>query len=80
MNFVIQWFRGWSEFQKEDFVIVLSQLIKQGGDLDKNGVGDDATENNLVNGFKGLQTTSGRPPSLFTCQVCIMYVHAICFN
>ncbi|XP_021945678.1 uncharacterized protein LOC110843928 [Folsomia candida] len=69
MNFVIQWFRGWSEFQKEDFVIVLSQLIKQGGDLDKNGVGDDATENNLVNGFKGLQTTSGRPPSLFTCQV-----------
>lgn len=63
MNFLIQWFKGWSEFQKEDFAHVLSQRMK---DADNNE--SDSSVNNLVNGIKGLET-SGRPPSLFLCQV-----------
>jgi len=58
MNFLIQWFKGWSEFQKEDFVQILSQRMKDAED----------PVNNLVNGITGLET-SGRPPSLFRCQV-----------
>jgi hypothetical protein len=61
MNYVIQWFKCWSEFQKEDFAHVLSHRLKEQGSGDTDDV-------NLVNGMKGLETT-GRPPSLFICQV-----------
>jgi len=71
MNFIIQWFKGWSEFQKEDFVHVLAQRMKDAQVENDKGRETDAdpSVNNLVNGIKGLETSGGRPPSLFLCQV-----------
>jgi hypothetical protein len=55
-----QWFRTWSDLQKEDFVLVLTQKLSPAAST--------ITVNGLVSGFQSLDT-SGRPPSLFACQV-----------
>jgi hypothetical protein len=67
MGFVVQWFRSWSEFQKEDFVQVLARHLKKEGDTSASK-GEDLQVSSLVNGVHQLSTT-GRPPSLFLCQV-----------
>jgi len=66
MNFSIQWFKGWSDFQKDDFVTILAQKI--------GGPSSNSAVNGLVNGMTQLDTSSGRPPSLFSCQV-LLIVH-----
>jgi hypothetical protein len=62
-NFTIQWFKGWSELQKEDFVSVLAPKVTTPSS------GEKASINGLVNGMQKLDTSTGRPASLFSCQV-----------
>jgi len=65
MNFAIQWFKQWSEYQKEDFCTTLGQLLKDNVERGAKGDGVDG----LVNGVTTLSTVQGRPPTLFRCQL-----------
>lgn len=59
VKFLIEWFDGWSEMQKSDFLPIMAQVLKP---------------QDHVNGLVGSVTTltiSDRRPSLFDCQVCI---------
>ena len=57
ISYVIQWFGTWSDFQKDDFVDVIAPKVSPNPQV-----------NGIVNGVNNLDT-SGRPPSLFACQV-----------
>jgi len=65
MNFAIQWFKQWSEYQKEDFTSILGQLLKD--NVEKGAKGDGVE--GLVNGVTTLSTDQEGPASLFRCQV-----------
>jgi len=62
LKFVTQWFSSWSEFQKEDFLLILAEK------LCPKAQEAQVVPNGLSNGL-GLRHESGRPPSLFSCQV-----------
>jgi len=62
LRFLNQWFRTWSEYQKDDFLHALASKLSPKGTI-------IAEVNGVVNGMQGLNTTSGRPPSLFACQI-----------
>jgi len=62
LRFLNQWFRTWSEYQKDDFLHVLASKLSPKSSI------ITAEVNGIVNGMQGM-STSGRPPSLFACQV-----------
>ncbi|ODN01208.1 hypothetical protein Ocin01_05471 [Orchesella cincta] len=57
ISFIVQWFRTWSELQKDDFVEILAQKLGPGSNM-----------NGLVNGMQNLDTGAKRV-SLFSCQI-----------
>ncbi|CAL8080328.1 unnamed protein product [Orchesella dallaii] len=57
ISFIVQWFRTWSELQKDDFVDILAPKLTPGGNM-----------NGLVNGMQNLDTGAKRV-SLFSCQM-----------
>jgi len=63
LRFLNQWFRTWSEYQKDDFLHVLASKLSPKSSI------ITAEVNGIVNGMQGMSTTSGRPPSLFACQI-----------
>jgi len=59
MNYLLAWFQNWSDLQKEDFVPVLAQKMSS-----------KWVQNGITDGIHDLALApSGRPPSLFQCQV-----------
>lgn len=62
ISFIVQWFRTWSELQKDDFVEILAQRLTPGNNM-----------NGLVNGIQNLDTGTKRV-SLFSCQVGIYII------
>ncbi len=60
ISFIVQWFRTYSELQKDDFVEILAQRLTPGNNM-----------NGLVNGMQNLDTGAKRV-SLFSCQVGII--------
>ena len=59
MNYLLAWFNGWSDLQREDFIPVLAEKLSSKM-INANGI-----EENL----NSLCIDNGRPPSLFKCQV-----------
>ena len=60
MNYLLAWFNNWSDLQKEDFVPVLAEKMSSKW----------AAVNGLTEDMKTMAVTnSGRPVSLFQCQV-----------
>ena len=59
MNYLLAWFNGWSDLQREDFIPVLAEKLSSKM-IHTNGI-----EENL----NSLCIDNGRPPSLFKCQV-----------
>ena len=60
MNYLLAWFNNWSDLQKEDFVPVLAEKMSSKW----------AAVNGLTEDMKSMAVTnSGRPVSLFQCQV-----------
>jgi len=61
MNYLLAWFNNWSDLQKEDFVPVLAEKMSSKW----------AAVNGLTEDLKTMMavTNSGRPVSLFQCQV-----------
>ena len=59
MNYLLAWFNGWSDLQREDFIPVLAEKLSSKM-INANGI-----EENL----NSLSIDNGRPPSLFKCQV-----------
>jgi len=61
MNYLLAWFNNWSDLQKEDFVPVLAEKMSSKW----------AAVNGLTEDMKTMMavTNSGRPVSLFQCQV-----------
>lgn len=56
ISFIVQWFRTWSELQKDDFVNIFAQKLSPG------------SVNGLVNGMQNVNVGYKRV-SLFSCQV-----------
>ena len=60
MNYLLAWFNNWSDLQKEDFVPVLAEKMSSKW----------AAVNGLTEDMKSMAVNnSGRPVSLFQCQV-----------
>ena len=60
MNYLLAWFNNWSDLQKEDFVPVLAEKMSSKW----------AAVNGLTEDMKIMDVSnSGRPVSLFQCQV-----------
>lgn len=59
MNYLLAWFNGWSDLQREDFIPVLAEKLSSKM-INANGI-----EENL----NSLSIDNSRPPSLFKCQV-----------
>jgi len=60
MNYLLAWFNNWSDLQKEDFVPVLAEKMSSKWAA-VNGLTEDMKSMAVIN--------SGRPVSLFQCQV-----------
>ncbi len=66
MNYFLAWFNSWSELQRQDFIPVMADKMTDSG---KGAVAKNVN-GGLADTFKSLDfTNSGRPPSLFACQV-----------
>ena len=63
MNYLLAWFNNWSDLQKEDFVPVLAEKMSSKWAA-VNGLTEDMKSMAVIN--------SGRPVSLFQCQVCFL--------
>ena len=59
MNYLLAWFNGWSDLQREDFIPVLAEKLSSKM-INANGIEEH---------FNSLTIDNGRPPSLFKCQV-----------
>jgi len=59
MNYLLAWFNGWSDLQREDFIPVLAEKLSSKM-INANGIEEH---------FTSLTIDNGRPPSLFKCQV-----------
>ena len=57
VRYLSEWFNTWSELQRDDFLPVLAQALAPAANL-----------NGLIGGVTSMNVT-GRPPSLFDCQV-----------
>jgi len=62
MNYLLSWFVGWSDLQKEDFVPVLAEKMSSKW-AEVNGLSDDLQSIGMGS------SAGGRPVSLFQCQV-----------
>jgi len=62
MNYLLSWFVGWSDLQKEDFVPVLAEKMSSKW-AEVNGLSDDLQSIGMGS------SVGGRPVSLFQCQV-----------
>ena len=65
MNYLLAWFNNWSDLQKEDFVPVLAEKMSSKWAA-VNGLTEDMKSMAVIN--------SGRPVSLFQCQVCFLQI------
>ena len=59
MNYLLAWFNGWSDLQREDFIPVLAEKLSSKM-IHTNGIEENSNS---------LCIDNGRPPSLFKCQV-----------
>jgi len=59
MNYLLAWFNGWSDLQKEDFIPVLAEKLSSKW----------AAVNGVSDSLNSLTLDNNRPPSLFQCQV-----------
>lgn len=59
MNYLLAWFNGWSDLQKEDFIPVLAERLSS----------KMINSNGITNDMNSLCIDDGRPPSLFKCQM-----------
>ena len=67
MNYFLAWFNSWSDLQRSDFVPVLADKMSADG---KAGGSARAINGGLSDALQSMDfSNSGRPPSLFACQV-----------
>lgn len=57
MNYLIQWFREWSDFQRQDFLPILAEKLS-----------DVVYVNGIVNSISSVNCNE-KPMSLFECRV-----------
>ncbi len=65
MNYFLSWFNTWSSLQRDDFVPILASKMSADG-----GKANLVVNGGLADALASMDfTNSGRPPSLFACQV-----------
>lgn len=57
MNYLVQWFREWSEYQRADFLPILAEKLHEGSYV-----------NGIINNIAGVNCQD-KPMSLFECRV-----------
>ena len=68
MNYFLAWFNSWSELQRSDFVPVLADKMSADGKVVASA--GRHVNGHLSDAIRSMDLAdSGRPPSLFACQV-----------